>query len=123
MPWDLTVELGNRPGALADIGELLGKEGINIEGIAAAATDDPALVHVLVDDPTDARRVLGDADISIVGDREVLVVDCPDQPGELGRRARQLADANVNIDLVYLASRTRLVFGTDDPAAAAAALA
>lgn len=122
MAWDLTVELRNEPGALAELGELLGKEGINIEGVAAAATDDPAQVHVLVDDPTAARRALGDAGMSIVADREVLVIDCPDAPGELGQRARQLADANINIDLVYLASRTRLVFGTDDPAAAAAAL-
>lgn len=123
MPWDLTVELRNEPGSLADLGELLGNEGINVEGVAAAASDDPAQVHILVDDPTDARRVLGDAGIAIVGDREVIVVDCPDEPGELGKRARQLANANVNVDLVYLASRTRLVFGTDDPAAAAAALA
>jgi hypothetical protein len=36
---DLTVSLEDRPGTLADLGEALGKAGINIEGMCAVARD------------------------------------------------------------------------------------
>jgi hypothetical protein len=42
------------------------------------------------------------------------VLDVEDRPGVLGEVARKLADAGVNIELVYLASGTRLVIGAAD---------
>jgi hypothetical protein len=48
--------------------------------------------------------------------------DVDDRPGFLGEMARRLADSGVNIDVAYLASRTRIVFGVDDPDAARRAL-
>ena len=45
-----------------------------------------------------------------------------DRPGVVGEVGRKLRDAGVNINLVYLATNTRLVFGADDLAAAKAAL-
>ena len=36
---DLTVSLEDRPGTLADLGEALGKAGINIEGMCAVASE------------------------------------------------------------------------------------
>ncbi len=42
------------------------------------------------------------------------MLDVEDRPGVLGEVARKLADAGVNIELVYLASGTRLVIGAAD---------
>jgi hypothetical protein len=44
-------------------------------------------------------------------------------PGSAGNCLRRIADAGVNLELVYLATATRLVIGVDDLAAARAALA
>ena len=46
-----------------------------------------------------------------------------DRPGELADLARKVAKAGVNIDLVYVATRNRMVFGAADIDALRAALA
>lgn len=114
MATDLTVVLEDRPGTLADLGEALGAAGINVEGLCGVASEGAGLIHVLVEDSAGARTVLDEAGIEVRDEREVVIIDCPDEPGAFGQRARRAADAGVNIDLIYLATRTRLVIGSDD---------
>jgi hypothetical protein len=75
-----------------------------------------------VEDAAAARQALEGAGIQIAGEREAVVVDAPNQPGELGRTARRLAAAGVNIEVYFVGSDNRLVFGVDDPAKARGAL-
>lgn len=121
---DLTVNLENKPGMLAQLGEALGNAGINIEGVCgvAAAGGSEGEVHILVQDAQLAREALADAGIDCGGERDVEVVSLVDQPGEMGRHLRKIADAGVNVDLTYLATSTRLVLGSSDMAALRAAL-
>ena len=49
------------------------------------------------------------AGIAIDSEREVIVIEVDDRPGVLGDVSRRLGDAGVNMTLVYMASRTRLV--------------
>jgi hypothetical protein len=56
---DLTVSLEDRPGTLADLGEALGKAGINIEGMCAVASEGRSIIHLLVTDAAAARTALG----------------------------------------------------------------
>ncbi len=121
MAQDLTVILEDRPGTLAEVGEELGKAGININGMCGFPCEGRGVLHVLVDDGAGARRVLEDAGIEISGERDVLVLEVEDQPGAFGDIARKIANAGVNVDLVYLAT-TRLVIGADDLEKAQAAL-
>ena len=44
----------------------------------------------------------------------MIVVDLEDRPGVLGETARKIADAGINVELIYLASGTRLVIGAAD---------
>ena len=116
MASDLTINLENKPGTLAQVGEALGNAGINIEGVAGMADAGSGAVHLLVTDAGLARSALEDAGIECGGDREVEIVSIVDQPGEMGRHLRRVADAGINIDLVYLATGTRLVLGSSsDP--------
>lgn len=122
MAWDLTVMLADRPGTFAGAVTALGAAGVNIEGVCGLPFQGQGVVHVLVDDAGQARQALEGASIAVTSEREVLVVDCPDRPGEVAKLARALADAGINIDLLYLATRTRVVFGVEDVAKAAAVL-
>ncbi len=111
---DLTVFIEDRPGTLADAGEALGKAGVNIEGTSGFPCEGKGVGHILIEDATKARRALEEAGIEVGEEREVLVLEVKDQPGEFGRIARSIANAGVNINLVYIASNTRLVLGVDD---------
>lgn len=111
---DLTIILEDRPGTLADMGETLGNAGINMEGMCAVTYDGGSAVHILVGDPAGARQALEAKGIKVPAERDVLVMDIDDHPGALGVLARKLANAGVNIELVYLATKTRLVLGVDD---------
>jgi len=111
---DLLVRLEDRPGTLAGMGEILGNAGINIEGISAASYKEASAIHILVEDAAGARQALEARGVEVAAERDVLVLDINDRPGALGEIARKLADAGVNIQLVYLATKTRLVLGVDD---------
>ncbi len=118
MPYDLTVELENRPGTLADLGEAAGQKGVNIDGICGFPCEGVGVIHVLVDDNAAAQDAFAVAGLNVTHEREVFVVDIEDRPGELGRLARRFSDAGANIDLLYLATNTRAVIGVDDVEAA-----
>jgi hypothetical protein len=125
MPTDLTVILSDEPGELARLGEITGAAGVNIRGLAAFTGDGRGFIHILIDDDVvdRAREELDDAGIGVADEREVLVVDIQDRPGSLGELARELSEANVNIDLAYTTfGGVKLVIATDDLENARAAL-
>jgi hypothetical protein len=95
---------------------------VNIDGGAATTGGGSGQVHILVEDAGAARSALEAAGVQVAAEREAVVVDAPNEPGELGRTARKLADAGVNIETYYVATGDALVFVTDDPAKARSAL-
>jgi hypothetical protein len=114
MSKDLTVILEDRLGSLAKVGEALGKAGVNIEGICGMTVEGGGVIHVLVQDAVKARRALEANHLHVSGELDVLVLEVEDRPSVLGNIARRLANAEVNIQLAYLATSTRLVIGADD---------
>ena len=123
MASDVTVYLDDQPGELARLGELFGNAGVNIEGLCGVRTGGgQAEIHVLVDDLSPALSALAAGGIVVASEQEVAVLKVEDRPGVMGEVSRKLGDAGVNLNLVYLATNTRLVFGADDLAAAKAAL-
>jgi hypothetical protein len=115
MPKDLMVILVNRPGTLADAAEALGSAGVNIEGACGFPAGGEGVFHVLIEDATTARRALEDAGMEVRTERDVVLLDpLPDEPGTLGSALRRIADAGVNVDLLYPAADGRVVLGGDD---------
>ena len=101
---EVVVELEDRIGALADLGELLGGEGVNIRALAVVrVAEGRALAHLIVEPADVAVRVLREHDVVPERVREVLSVTLEDEPGALGRYCRRLADASINLEAVYLA--------------------
>ncbi|WP_214415986.1 hypothetical protein [Sphaerisporangium fuscum] len=126
MSMDIAVILRDQPGELARLGEVTGGCGVNIKGLAAFTGEGSGVVHLLVDDEAASRcrEALESAGMGVAEERPVLVVDLEDRPGTLGEVARQLADANVDIDLAYTTfGGVKMVIATDDLESAQAALA
>ncbi len=123
---DLTVSLEDRPGELARLGEALGGAGVNIEGICAVTADGRAIVHLLVADAMGARSALEGAGLKVEGEADPIVAEFAsgdvDRPGSMGEMARAIADAGVNVQVVYLATKSRGVMVTSDNAKARAAV-
>jgi hypothetical protein len=117
MARDLTVTLEDRPGALADMGDALGRAGINIDGVCGAVGSGSPQIHILVEDADAARAALTEAGITVGEDVEVVMMGFEDRPGELGAIGRRIADTGTNIELVYISCDGRLVVSTDNNAA------
>ena len=114
MAVDLTIQLEDQPGTLAALGEALGAAHVNIEGICGFRCGDKGEVHILVEHADSAKRALESAGFVVETVREVLVKYIVDRPGELGGIARRLAEANINLELLYLTASMKLVIGVDD---------
>jgi hypothetical protein len=112
---DLAVLLEDRPGALAEMGEALGTALVSLEGGGAFAVDGRGVGHFLVADATMARAALAAAGITVLADRPV-VVQRLDQgtPGQLGKLCRRMAEAGVNIEVLYSDHENRLILVVDD---------
>lgn len=119
---EIIVTVDDRPGVLAEIGELLGDAGVNIETLCASSRDGRAMIHLVVDDGEDAAELLARNGLKVEGARTVMTVTLDDRPGELGRYCRKLANAGIGVSAVYVARRgggeTELIFAVDDPSAA-----
>lgn len=112
---DLSIALDNRPGALADMGDALGRAGVSVEGGGAWVVDGRGAAHFLVEDAAAARRALQAAGIEVVGEREVLIQKLnQDQPGQLGKLTRRMAQAGVNIEVLYSDHYHNLILVVDD---------
>ena len=122
MATNLTVKMEDRPGMLAQFGESLGSAGINITGGCAVTSGGEGWVHILVDDAAAAREAVEGAGMSVSSERDVVVVDAENNPGELGETARKFAEAGVNVELFYVAAGMQMVFVVDDAEKARGAL-
>ena len=85
-------------------------------------TADRVELHVLVPHAEAARHALGLSQLAVTREREVVVIDVEDRPGVLADLTRKVAKAGIDLDLVYVATRNRLVFGAADLAGLRAAL-
>jgi hypothetical protein len=113
---DMVIELKrNEPGELARVATALSDAGINIAAVTALGDGHSAEVHVLVPHPEAVRHALAVVhSVSITRERDVVVVQCQDRPGELADLTSKIAAAGINLDLAYVATGSRVVFGSDD---------
>jgi hypothetical protein len=112
MTKDLTIMLKSQPGTLSQISALLGEMGINIEGIAGMQAPDKDVIHILVNEAEKAQKLLEKEGINATL-RDVMIVDIEDRPGALGEIAQKLAQAGINITLVYLTTQSKLALCVD----------
>jgi hypothetical protein len=122
MATDLVIEVDNEPGALARVATAVSDGGVNISAATCTSAADQAQLHILVKHAEAAKHALATAGVTVTSEREVVVVEAHDRPGELADLTRKIAEAGINLDLVYVATGTRIVFGSTDLDALRAAL-
>jgi hypothetical protein len=122
MAVDLVIDIENTPGALADVAAAISDAGVNIAAATCIGPGERAELHVLVPHAEAARHLLAISHVAVTREREVVVVEVDDCPGVLADLSRKIARAGVNLDLVYVATRNRVVFGAADLDALRAAL-
>jgi hypothetical protein len=122
---EFVVSMSNRPGALGDAAGALGEAGINMRGFLATAPGGFPVLRFTTDDPARAEAWLKASRMHFrIGD--VVAVPGLDRPGEIGRLAKALAAAGVNVEAAYhifVAGQVSIAFAVDDVGRAAKALA
>src|SRR3954469_17431977 len=115
MAFDLAIDVENTPGALAEVAAAISDAGVNISAATCIGPGDRAELHILVPHAEAVKHMLAISHrVTVTREREVVVVDGGDRPGVLADLTRKIARAGVDLDLVYIATRNRVVFGARD---------
>jgi hypothetical protein len=111
---DLVIEIENEPGALARVAAAVSDAGVNLAAATCIGPGNRAELHILVPHAEAVRHALAITNVAVTREREVVVVDVEDRPGELADIARRVAKEGINLDLVYVATQNRVVLGSPD---------
>jgi hypothetical protein len=122
MAFDLVIDIENTPGTLAQVAAAISDAGVNIAAATCIGSAERAELHILVPHAEAAKHSLAISHLGVTREREVVVVDVEDRPGVLADLTRTIAQAGIDLDLVYVATRNRVVFGAADLAALRAVL-
>jgi len=114
MPFDLVIEITNEPGALARVAAAISDAGVNLAAATCMGGAEQVELHILVPHAEPVRHALSVSQLAVTREREVVVVEVEDRPGVLADLTRKVAKAGIDLDLVYVATRNRLVFGAAD---------
>ena len=117
MAYDLVIDIENTPGSLAGVAAAISDAGVNIAAATCIGSGERAELHILVPHAEAAKHSLAISQLAVTREREVVVVNVEDRPGVLADLTRKIALAGIDLDLVYVATRDRVVFGATDIAA------
>ena len=115
---DVSVALTHRPGELARVARALSRYGLNLKSVAGLAVNGYVQIRLLPDEIEPARRALEASGIRFE-ESEVVTVLLENKAGELAEIAEKLADANVNLQALYVTGlegdMVELAIVADDP--------
>ena len=98
---DFTIHITHRPGELARVANALSKTEVNIKSVTGMTFGNQALLRIIADDVEAARTALQQANIRFE-ETELATVLLENKAGELADMAGKLANANVNMQAVYV---------------------
>lgn len=119
----LTVFVENRRGCLAEITDLLAKNGIDMRALSIADTKDFGILRLIVSDTQKALHVLRENCV-LVQTTDVIGVKLSDRTGELSSALAVLDRAGINVEYLYafltrVAQNAYVVLRVEDNGAAA----
>ena len=119
---ELSLRLGNSPGALAAVCRVLADERVNV---VAMQLESGGQLRLVVDNHVHAAATLRERHHQ-VSERDVIVTTVPNAPGALAPALQLVADADVNVEYAYGGgadggATAAIVLGVEDAQRAAAA--
>ena len=102
---EFRVSLPHKVGKLALVCDALSDRGVNIRTIAGIAAAAP-VVAIVTEQDDQTRKVLQELDLKFQ-EVELLSIKLVNKPGEIANLANKLAEANVNIESIYLSSESK----------------
>jgi hypothetical protein len=99
----LALFLENKPGSLSKVCHALAAAKINLFAISVSDGVDHAVVRIVVNDPNKALHLLGDHGVLVI-ERDVLMIEGRNKPGELAEITAKLAKHKINIEYAYSAT-------------------
>ena len=108
---DFTVVLENKTGTLWKATDAIARAGVNIDGFSGSAECGNTFHFLFTADFPTAKRALEGAGFKVKAEHDVLLVDVEDRLGAAATIFQEVADRELNIELVYLATKTRIVIG------------
>jgi len=122
----LTVFVQNQKGSLVSVTEILSREGVNLQALSIAETEDFGILRLIVSDIDTAEAALSKTGylIKVI---DVVGVKIGDTPGKLSEALGVLDRADINVEYLYaFMARTErhayVVLRVEDNAAAESAL-
>ncbi len=115
---DFAIHLTHRPGELARVTHALARKGVNLKSVSAMVIDNKGMLRLIADNVEAARAALNEGHISFE-ESELVTVMLENRAGELEDVAGKLANANVNVQAIYVVGLdgdlVDLAFAVDDP--------
>ncbi len=96
----ISIFLENKSGRLAEVTDLLARNGINIRALSLADTADFGIFRLIVSDPEKTVAVLKENAFT-VAKNEVVAVVLSDRPGSLAGILKTLQGKNINVEYMY----------------------
>ncbi len=96
----ISIFVENKSGRLAEVTDVLSKQGINIRALSLADTADFGILRLIVANPEKTMSVLRDNGFT-VSQNEVVAVEVPDRPGGLAGILAALQGQGINVEYMY----------------------
>ncbi|MCJ2670122.1 MAG: hypothetical protein LN416_06400 [Candidatus Thermoplasmatota archaeon] len=110
---EFKVYSDNKRGELAKIAEALAQSSVNIEAIASENSHPESFLRIVTNDVNTTKRALSRAGYKY-DEKNIIVLDLIDRPGELAKLAKRMTRAGVNIESIYLLEKARVAMAVDD---------
>jgi len=110
---EFKVYSDNKRGELARVAEALAQSSVNIEAIASENSHPEAFLRIVTNDVNTTKRALSRAGFEFE-EKNIIVLDLIDRPGELAKLAKRMTRAGVNIESIYLLEKARVALAVDD---------
>ncbi len=96
----VSIFLENKSGRLAEVTDILARNGINIRALSLADTVDFGIFRLIVSDPDKTRTILKENGFT-VATNEVVAVVLSDRPGGLASILSTLQGKKINVEYMY----------------------
>ena len=93
---EIVVVTPARVGLVADIAEILGERGINLDTIEADTVQGTMIVTMTLENYDEALKALRDGGFDALTE-DALLIQLRDEPGALAKVAKRFKDANITL--------------------------